>query len=434
MRAAAAALALGLLLVGAGCGAGTAATTNAGVDAAALVPPSALAFVSADANLESSEWQVVGDLVGGLKYLTQGLDYQRDIQPALGDQLNLAVLGIDNGKPEAIALVHSPDESKLQALAAKFDQGKEHYTVERIAGWSVVADSQEAFDAVRRAEAGTSLGDTAEFKSAMKQVGDGGLATAYANVSVFHQSHGALSALTRLLGSPRWVAARLSAEKHAVQLDLRADSSGRAPAVHKPTLLRDVPSGAIAAVSFRDFDRLLARVAAEPSLRGALHQVETALGTRVADLRSLSGEGVLSIAPGPLIPVVTLEVQPRDPAAALRTLKAVAARRAQGLAFRVERQGPKVVLTNAAAGARPSGAALVDDQPFKDALAAADVPAEVTWLAYADVQRLLPIVQAIAALTGGGNGQAKTSPTLAKLGTVVAYGAGSRIALRVTLR
>jgi len=54
MRAALAALALGLVLVAAGCGSSTAATsTSSGTDAASLVPATALAYVSADANLDS---------------------------------------------------------------------------------------------------------------------------------------------------------------------------------------------------------------------------------------------------------------------------------------------------------------------------------------------------------------------------------------------
>src|SRR5712691_7799440 len=170
MRAAAAALAFGLLLVASGCGSSTAATSSLGTEAAALVPADALAFVSAGAKFDSSQWQVIGDLTGGLKDLTQGVDYKRDVHPAVGDEVNLAVLGVDNGKPEAIALVHPQDEAKLRALAAKFDHGNEHYTVEQIGGWSVVADSQASFDAVRSAESGGSLADAADFKNAMGQL------------------------------------------------------------------------------------------------------------------------------------------------------------------------------------------------------------------------------------------------------------------------
>ena len=428
MRAAAAALALGLLLVAAGCGNSTAATgTSSGTDAASLVPASALAYVSVDANLDSQSWQVVSDLVGPIG---TGVDYKRDIHPALGDRVNLAVLGVDNGKPEAVAIVQPTDVAKLQALAKKFDQGTEHYTVENIGGWSVVADSAAAFQAVRDASTGSSLADSADFKSAMSQVGGAAFATAYASGSGAEQLPAKLRALVRVAGSPRWVAARITADKSALHLEARA-AGAATPAAYKPALLGDVPSGAILAVSFKDVNQLLARIQAEPTLRASLP-------TFLNGLSSLGGEGVLYLLPGTLLPVVTLELQPRDPAAAMNSLRALAVKTAKVLPLRVERHGSYVLLTNAAAGASPGSGSLIEDQPFKDALAAADVPAEVTWLAYADIQRLAPILQALASLTG--KGQAKPSSTLKleKFGTLVAFGARSgstsRLEVRLTVR
>ena len=428
MRAAAAALALGLLLVAAGCGNSTAATgTSSGTDAASLVPASALAYVSVDANLDSQSWQVVSDLVGPIG---TGVDYKRDIHPALGDRVNLAVLGVDNGKPEAVAIVQPTDVAKLQALAKKFDQGTEHYTVENIGGWSVVADSAAAFQAVRDASTGSSLADSADFKSAMSQVGGAAFATAYASGSGAEQLPAKLRALVRAAGSPRWVAARITADKSALHLEARA-AGAATPAAYKPALLGDVPSGAILAVSFKDVNQLLARIQAEPTLRASLP-------TFLNGLSSLGGEGVLYLLPGTLLPVVTVELQPRDPAAAMNSLRALAAKAAKVLPLRVERHGSYVLLTNAAAGASPGSGSLIEDQPFKDALAAADVPAEVTWLAYADIQRLAPILQALASLTG--KGQAKPSSTLKleKFGTLVAFGARSgstsRLEVRLTVR
>ena len=428
MRAAAAALALGLLLVAAGCGNSTAATgTSSGTDAASLVPASALAYVSVDANLDSQSWQVVSDLVGPIG---TGADYKRDIHPALGDRVNLAVLGVDNGKPEAVAIVQPTDVAKLQALAKKFDQGTEHYTVENIGGWSVVADSAAAFQAVRDASTGSSLADSADFKSAMSQVGGAAFATAYASGSGAEQLPAKLRALVRAAGSPRWVAARITADKSALHLEARA-AGAATPAAYKPALLGDVPSGAILAVSFKDVNQLLARIQAEPTLRASLPPF-------LNGLSSLGGEGVLYLLPGTLLPVVTVELQPRDPAAAMNSLRALAAKAAKVLPLRVERHGSYVLLTNAAAGASPGSGSLIEDQPFKDALAAADVPAEVTWLAYADIQRLAPILQALASLTG--KGQAKPSSTLKleKFGTLVAFGARSgstsRLEVHLTVR
>jgi hypothetical protein len=428
MRAAAAALALGLLLIAAGCGSSTAATqTSSGIDAASLVPPSALAYVSVDANLDSQSWQVVSDLVGPIG---TGADYKRDIQPALGDRVNLAVLGVDNGKPDAVAIVRPTDVAKLQALAKKFDQGTEHYTVENIGGWSVVADSAAAFQAVRDASTGSSLADNADFKSAMSQVGGDAFATAYASATGAEQLPPKLRALVRVAGSPRWVAASVTADKTALQLEARA-AGASTQAAYKPALLGDVPSGAILAVSFKDVNQLLARIQAEPTLGAVLPPF-------LDGVRSLGGEGVLYLLPGTLLPVVTLELQPRDPGAAVTSLRALAAKAAKVLPLRVERHGSYVLLTNAAAGVSPGSGSLVDDQPFKDALAAADVPGEVTWLAYADVQRLAPILQALASLTGNGQSKPSANLKLEKFGTLVAFGARSgsmsRLEARLTLR
>jgi hypothetical protein len=412
MRAALAALALGLVLVASGCGSGSAAiSASSGTDAASLVPASALAYVSADANLDSDSWQVVKDIFGPV---AGGVDYKNDIAPALGDRVNLAVLGVDNGKPEAVALVKPTDDAKLAALAKKFDNGNEHYTVEKIGGWSVVADSAENFQAVHAADSGTALADNADFKAAMAQVGSAGFATVYASKDGVQQLPAKLQALVRVAGSPRWVAAGLDVDKQAVHIDARA-AGGSTPAAYAPALLRDVPSGAILAVSFKNVNQLLARIQAEPTLRASIPSF-------VTGLRTLGGEGVLYLLPGTLLPVVTLEVKPADPAAAATSLRALAAKAAKTLPLHVERRGAKVFLTNAAPGFDPGSGSLVDDQPFKDALAAADAPAKVTWLAYADIQRLAPILQALASLTGKGQTKPSTMPKLEKFGTLVAFG------------
>ena len=427
MRAALAALALGLVLVAAGCGSSTAATsTSSGTDAASLVPSSALAYVSADANLDSESWKIVDDLFGPIG---DGVDFKNDIAPALGDRVNLAVLRVDNGKPEAVVLVKPTDDAKLAALAKKFDRGTEHYSVEKIGGWSVVADSAENFQAVRNAGSGSTLADNPDFKSAMSQVGNAGFATAYASATGLQQLPAKLRALVRVAGS-RWVAAGINVDKNALRLEARA-AGGSAPTAYQPALLRDVPSGAILALSFKDVNQLLARIQAEPTLRASIPPF-------VAGLRSLGGEGVLYLLQGTLLPVVTLEVQPADPAAAATSLRALAAKAERVLPLHVERRGKKVLLTNAPPGFSPGSASLVDDQPFKDALAAADAPAKVTWLAYADIPRLAPILQALASLTGKGQTKPSTTLKLEKFGTLVAFGAtgsgSSSFEARLTIR
>ena len=442
MRAAAAALALGLLLiVGSGCGAGSAATATRSGEAASLVPPDALAFVSADANLKSDQWQAVDDLTGGaLADLTSKLNYDRDVAPALGDEVSLAVLGIDKGQPEAVAFAKPTDEAKLKALAAKYDQGSEHYTVERIGGWSVVADSEEAFDAVRAADSGRSLADVAEFKTAVNGFDSSGLAFVYADGAGLKTLPGQVGALVRVGGSPRWVAARVAGEGKAVRLQLHAGSPGFTPALYRPQLLRDVPSGALLAFSFKNVDVLLQRLQSEPSLQSALGQLQKVLGVSAAELpATLRGEGVFYVAQSAVVPTLVLELNSAKPATAARALRGVAARlRAKAgnvLTLSVFQRGNRVFLTNAADAPAAPANRLVDDQPFKDALSAADAPADVTWLAYADLHRLLPLVQALAQLQGGTAAPSqKETQRLEHLGTLVAFGARSGSTGRLELR
>jgi hypothetical protein len=443
MRAAAVAFALGLLLVASGCGGGSAAIGTRSGDAASLVPPDALAFVSVDANLKSDQWQAVDDLTGGLAGLSSKLNYDRDIRPALGDEVSLAVLGIDNGKPEAVAFAKPTDEAKLRALAAKFDQGSEHYTVEQIGGWSVVADSEQAFAAVRAASSGRSLADVADFQTAANGFDSGGLAFAYAAGAGLKSLPGMAGALVRVGGSPQWVAARLAGEGSAIRLQLHENSPAFAAALYRPQVLHDVPSGALLAVSFKNVGVLVQRLESEPSLQSALGGLQKLLGVSPAELTpTLRGEGVFYVVQSALVPTLVLELDSPNPAATEQALGSVAAKlRKKGgnvLALNVFRRGSRVFLTNGAAAPTASGPRLVDDQPFKDALAAADAPSDVTWLAYADLHRLLPLVQVLAQLRGGTAPAPQETQRLEHLGTLVAFmarsGSTSRLELRLESR
>lgn len=436
MRAAVAALSLALVLTASACGGSSGGSLGAGQDSAGLVPPDALAFVSVDTHLDSAGWTTIKRLTGGLPMLQkalrdQGLDLQRDVTPALGGELGLTVLGVKKGVPEAVALTQSPDEAKLRALASKFDRGGEHYTVERIGGWSVVADSKDAFDAVRNAQSGRSLADVSGFQAATKDLDGNGIAFAYASGPAVQQLSGSLGALIRGEGTPTWLAAQVTADGNAVRVKVRRESAKPGPAGYKPRLLQDVPSGALLAVSFKDAQAGLKQLAGAASLGLPLGELAP----------TLRGEGVIYLAQGVIIPTLVLELESPDPAAAERSLRQVATRltaKAKGaLTLKVLRRGDRVYLTNASSVPSP-GARLVDDQPFKDALAAADAPSEVTFLAYADVQRLAPVLQALSQLLGRASPRAGESQSLDRLGTLVAFGASvgstSRLEMRLTGR
>lgn len=435
-------LAAVLVLATAGCGSSTAQTS--GTDAAALVPPDAIAFVTVDANLDSEQWRRLDELTQGLPLRTRvletvrkalrekQLDFAEDVRPAFGDELDIAVLQVGSDEFEAVVLTQPKDEAKLRSLVAAYNARAGDYRVERIGDRSVVADSAEAFAAVRRAESGRSLEDVADFRAAQAQVDGDALATAYADGAGLQRLSGRLGALARVAGSPRWVAARLAAEEEAVRLDVYAGSPAPLPALYRPRLLRDVPSGAILVVSFKDAQLLLRRLAREGLL-----------GLPLADLApALRGEGVFYLVPSSFLPIFVLEVESPNAQAAARSLQRLARRigvkTGNALALHVVTRGNHVFLTNGLGPAPTTGGRLVDDEPFKAALAAADVPRDVTWLAYADVQRLTPLVQALSQVLGRAPPRASELENLDRLGTLVAFGARSgstsRLELRLTIR
>ena len=438
MRAALAALAAGLLLVAVGCGnQSTPSSSGLGSDAAALAPPGAIAFVSIDGNLDSKQWQRLDDLTKGLplrdRVLEQvrtalrqaQLDFDADVRPAVGPELGVAVLQGDGGSPEPVVLTQPEDESKLRSLVATYDEHAEGYRVERIGDWSVVADSTEIFRQVRAAESGRSLADVPWFQQAHARVSGKAVARAYANGTALSVLPAQLRGL--VTGSPRWVAARLAVEDDAIRVELDAASVPSAPALYRPSLLRDVPSGAVLAVSFKDLDRSLGKLGTFGRMFGLLPE-------RLAP--ALKGEGAFYVLSGVLIPNFALEVQSPDPDGAANALRAVAAtlraKTGNALPLRVARYGSRVVLTNAPATLRAAGGSLMNDHAFKDALAKAGVPDRVTFLAYADLERLAPIVKLLAQLGGGSS--ARGLQDIDRLKALVAFGAGSDSASRIVVR
>jgi hypothetical protein len=423
-----------LVLSTAACG-GTGASLASlpGDGAAHLVPPDAIAFVSADARLDSDQWRTVRDLVGPI-HLPLGLDYDRDVKPAVGDELNLAVLDVKEGKPEAVAIVKPSDESKLRALAAKFDEGDEHYTVRHVGDWAVVADSTDAFAAVSRAETGRSLADVPQFQRAMEQLGRNALVVAYVGGRGSQLLSGKLRGLAYVAGLPETIAARLAAEDDAVRLQVHLQQRKPAPA-YRPRLMGDVPSGALLAVSFKNAQRLLERLALEPTLHDAAAGLERALGVSIGALAPvLRGEGVFYVTQGVLLPTFVLEVESQNPAEAEHILRRLASKSTM-LPLGVFTRGNRVFLSNGRPLQVSAGPKLVDDPPFKDALAAADTPEDVTWLAYADLHRLVPVLQTLSQALGSGGTQPRTeAPALDRLGTIVAFGARSGSTTSVELR
>ena len=443
-----------LALTTAACGgSNSSAGGMPGAEAAQLVPPDALALVSVNTDFDAQQWQRLDELTRGLParervvrmvreaLAKQKLDFDRDVRPALGPELDLAVLGVDNGEPEVVALARPEDEAKLKSLADLYSEGNDHYTVERVGDWSVVADSREAFEGVRAARDGRSLADATGFQAASGQLGDDAVARVYVGAAAARALPASLRALGRVAGNPDWAAASIAAEEDALRIRVAADRTAATPAPYKPRLLREVPSRASLAISFRGLDDLISRLRAEPALSSYAAGVREYLGVGVAELAPLlRGEGVLYARAAGILPTLAVELETQHLADAARVLRRIAAHLSSKagafLTLSVTTRPGRVVLATspqAAAELASAGPKLVDDQAFKDALANADVPDQVTGLVYADIEALLPLVQAVAAAVGKPLSP-DTTTSLQRVRTLVAYGTADSKSARFETR
>jgi hypothetical protein len=426
-----------LALVAAGCGAsvsGVARGADLGGDAASLVPPDASAYVAANSDVSSGQWQNVDALTKSLpirpkimdeiqtELQKHGLTWKDDVEPALGPEVDVALIGTS----DYVAFTKPDNEAKLKALATKLSEGKEQYTVEDIGGWSVVADSKELFDKVRAAESGTSLADVAAFKSAWASVEGDALARAYVSGSAL----AAVPKLAQQVGSKvDWIAARVSASDQALRVDVVRHPAGAAKAA-KQALLGHVPSGASLAVAFHGSAEL-ARALSASKLPARL-PLKT-----VAPL--LKGDGVLYVRSMGIVPQFALESTPKDPAAAQAALKQLVGRGQGGigpLPLVTRRSGGRVFVgtdVGAIGALRSKGAKLVGDSDYKSALAAAGVPARTTFLAYANVAELAPYLQLLGQALGGKAPDAALTENLSHVDKAIAWGSQSGGNARVSV-
>src|SRR5439155_13519921 len=118
----------GVVAIAAGCG----AATGVGGGAAGIVPASAPAFIAIDSDPGSSQWQTVNDLasrfpdkqkaIDSLKNdlrKADGIDYEQDVKPALGPEIDVVWLDFDNNGGDVVGLTQPGDEAAFKRLVEK---------------------------------------------------------------------------------------------------------------------------------------------------------------------------------------------------------------------------------------------------------------------------------------------------------------------------
>jgi hypothetical protein len=453
LAAGVAVVAAAVVFAAVGFGSGGSAVTSLGGGVTVLgggaevAPASTAAFVALDTNMSSAQWQaldgllakfpgygtLVGKLQQGLEQKT-GLSWANDVKPALGPEVDVALLPTaSGGKPDAVLLTQPSDPAKLAALLQKLSTSGGPAPVSRqVGGWMVLGDSQAAVDAVTRAT--SHLAAEPAYQAATSRLERNALVDAYANGAQARQLLSALGHPDTGSGKLVWAAGDAVTASGGLKLDGFLHHDGAAPQTYSSTLLNRIPAGALAVVDFQADTGVGSRAQAPASPLGAA--LANVAGT-------LGGETALYVSPGSPLPSLTLVTHPSNPRAVLGALNdalAAAVKAASGsskgsfslgsilngLQLSHTQVGDALVVStsqqavNAFTG---SGPKLAADATFQDAQQASGMPDQTTGFTFVDLKDALPLVQELAALSGATGPTAV--PDLSALHTLTAFGSGA---------
>jgi hypothetical protein len=466
-----------LALLAAACGgSSTSTSSSSGPGGSSVAPASASVFVSVDTDSGSAQWKqadaILNKFPGKDKLIAliekglrgKGLNYEQDIKPALGDEVDVVVLGFEQGSRDLVALTQPKDDARFKALLAKLDANDPSKTVTGdYKGWTLVSDKQAAIDRFKTEAGKGALADDGTFKEAMANEPGDALAKAYVNGPALGQVlgglGGALGSCDGQAGASklRYVGASLVAESNGVKVHAALQSDGASKgSTYSSQLVSEIPSGALLVLSFHGSPQssLGIQDALQSCKNGQAGQplqgLEQLLGLKLSDLGALfKKESALYVRSGSPIPEVTFVSQQDDPQQALATLDALVTRLGglfggaqpqpttiDGLPAKKIVVGGRisifyaalkgeVVLSDSEAGIRDlrsSGPKLKDDVTFSDAQKAAGMPSETSGFLYVDIKDSIPLVEGLVQLAGQSI-PAEVDANLRPLRTLMLWGA-----------
>ena len=488
-----------LLALAAGCGGGGGGGSSsgggkqassggvAGAGAAAL-PASAPAFIALSTDFDSDQWKQIEALgakfpgyetllAQGRKQLAaQGVDFERDVKPALGPEVDLAWL--DFKSSDHFVFVTKPsDPKKLDALVAKAKQPPARADVN---GYVALAKTKALVDSASSATG--HLSDDPSFKEAMAALPGGDVVRAFLNgaqvqaalqTAIENGASGPSGSTFSLpagasIGKLDWIAAGGSAQSDGVRLDAVVKlEPAPAIAAFSAELPKDFAAGAIAYAGFANLDQaaksaLDALGKSSPSLNQQLGQLEGVSGLSLDKdvIPLLKNEGAVAVYPSTeKVPTIVFALKVADEAKARKLLDQLGALVALGggggtgpaaanvpgypnakqlqigsTAIFYGTANGKLVVSNTSAGLQDVGGAgpkLADDALFKAAKDGAKMPDQTTGFLYVDLKTGLPLVLGLAQSSG-----TKVTPgvkqNIAPLQSALFYGTTDGDLVRIT--
>jgi hypothetical protein len=435
MRSRLAVVAVALFAVtGCGGGGGVGEKTSESEPAgASLVRADVPVFIAATTDEDSDQWKKADALLKKFpgreqllasirKELSQeGVDFERDILPALGPEVDFAIFDLQDAGNSAVGMTKPDDPDKLVDLLHKGDDPPK-VIKKRDDGWVVFSDSQTAVDQI--GAEGDKLADDSDYEDALSKLPEESLASAWVDGKAAVQAIKDQSPGTNLgqLDKLQWAAAAVEARDDGAAVEIAAKGLYQNVETFKSSLLDKVPADTLLFGAFKGLDKSLANIDQQVGPAGGI--VESFLGVRLSDLAALfSGEGALFARAGTPLPEITLALDDQNAHAKLATLDKLAAKAVasfgasgptpvtvEGSNLKELRFGPVAVLYGLAKGwivvtdtrnalhdlSGGGGSFLADDDTFKAAKDAAGMPDETNGFVYVNLKDAIAEISGLA--------------------------------------
>jgi uncharacterized protein DUF3352 len=448
-------LAAALALVAGGCGGQSNTSASGASDSAGagIAPARALLYATVDTDLSSDQWKQVDTLLdkfpGKQKLLTQlrtsfqkdtKTSWENDVKPALGDELDVAVLDFDTR--QVVGFTQPGDDAKFDALVKKANAQEtnpsDRLVVDDYKGWKIFSDKQATLDAFKQQADAGAIDDVAAFKDATGSLSGDSLASVYVNgakaTAALQQALRSASSAATGNGKLVWAVADLVAENDGARLEAKFKTQDVKTQLkpYTSTLVDEVPAGALLFASF-NFESFGGQADVGKQLEQGLGSAGAVAGLQqllpiIEQLGGLFGhENALYVRPGALIPEVTLITRPDSPAQGTeivdRLVSQLAALAGSPLvpkpvtigstrakvvdlgqvAIYYGAQGSDFIVTNqqqAFEDLKASGGKLSGDPTFKEAKQASGLPDETNGFLYVNLKDSIPAIEGLARLGG----------------------------------
>jgi hypothetical protein len=439
-----------------GCGSDKqAGTVPAGAD---FAPASSAVYISGVTDPSSSQWEKAETLLGRFpgrdKLLAsfrkdmqkEGLSWERDIKPALGDELSLVLLDFEDADHNYVFFTKPKDEAKFDKFIEVGDDPQVH---RKINGWTVFADNKLSLDKFEQARSsGESLSDKDEFRDAMGSLSEETTLRGYVSGESIYAAlrkeaaadpdANTFERFSRSFGKLESVSFSTAAEDDGVAVEAAYSNTKEYKlGSYKPELDDALPSGALFYLSFGNLEDVFNSVLTSadqsfPQFKAQRSRIEAALGFELkSDLFPLfSKEGAIAVYRGDeLTPNVLFVLRVPDEAKAQRVVDRLAALASlggetsrtirvhgveakeitiaeAGISVLAAVSDGKAFVTNSKAEleqALGDTKKLADDAVYQEARDAAGAPDETASFVYANLEGGLPYVFRFAELDEPGS-------------------------------